>query len=218
MPNELVRQRNEQNVLRQAMQLFVANGIENTSVEMIARASGLTLRSVQNYYHTKNELIAAVLNTGYAVEFEEMQRFFSSEQYRAESGAAQVMDIVSTTLNKALEHADIVFCTSQMQHVISRAPKSGNRLRLTDNWVFIMEQLQDAFGRGILDGSVTQATENELVDVKTTTLALLGVREQVAYAMCDDALRELFDPQTAVEKYIRQMELMLTAGQRGPEA
>ena len=61
MPNEIVRRQNKQTVLRQAMKLFSANGVENTSGEMIARKSNLTLRSIQNYYKTKNDLIAAVL-------------------------------------------------------------------------------------------------------------------------------------------------------------
>ena len=41
------------------MKLFAENGVENTSFEWIAREFGFSLRSVQNYYHTKNDLIAA---------------------------------------------------------------------------------------------------------------------------------------------------------------
>lgn len=38
---------------------------------------------------------------------------------------------------------------------------------------------------------------------------LQGIRAQVAYAMYDKSLRKLFDPQIAVKKYLRQIEIML---------
>ena len=102
MANELVRQQNKQNVLYQAMKLFVRNGVENTSLEMIARESKLTLRSVQNYFRTKNDLISAVLFHGQRTEMEEMKAFFDSEEYRSRSGAEQIMSIVKTALDKSV--------------------------------------------------------------------------------------------------------------------
>lgn len=210
MSHKIVRQKNIENVLNQAMKLFVANGVENTSMEMIARASDLTLRSVQNYFHSKNDLYIAVLNRGYAIELEEMKAFFSSEQYRSKSGAEQVMEIVITTLYKAIEYPETVFCTTQLQHIISRVAEKEGKTQLTGNWTYLMDKLQDAFDSGHPDGSIMQATEKELVDVKTTVLALLGIREQIAYAMCNKTLRDIFDPQAVVQKYIRQMKLVLT--------
>src|SRR5574344_191403 len=106
MPNEVMRQQNKQTVLKKAMKLFTENGVENTSVEMIARESHLTLRSVQNYYHTKNDLIAAVLNNGISAELGEMRSFFASEEYLGMSGAGQILKIVETTYRNAIEKAD----------------------------------------------------------------------------------------------------------------
>ena len=213
MSNEQVRQQNIRTVLSQALKLFVTNGIENTSVEMVARKSDLTLRSVQNYFHTKIDLIAAVLNNCYACELEEMNGFFEAAEFKNKNGAGQVMDIVAAAMDTALLHYEVVFCTTQMQHVISRVPKKEGKPPLTGNWLYVMERLQSAFDQGRLDGSIKQTTEQELVDVKTIMLALQGIREQIAYAMCDGTLREIFDPRTVVKKYIRQMELMLVAKQ-----
>ena len=109
MSNEQVRQQNIRTVLSQALKLFVTNGIENTSVEMVARKSDLTLRSVQNYFHTKIDLIAAVLNNCYACELEEMNIFFESEQYHGKNGAGQVIAIVTAALDTALQHHKVVF-------------------------------------------------------------------------------------------------------------
>ena len=209
MPNEIVRRQNKQTVLRQAMKLFSANGVENTSGEMIARKSNLTLRSIQNYYKTKNDLIAAVLENGYAAELREMKLFFASERYQSKAGADQIMAIVATAMNKAVEHPDIIFCTAQMQHILSRASERREQ-QLSGNWLYVMEHLQNAFNKGMADGSITKAMEEKLIDVKSIMLALRGIQEQVAFTMRDKALNELFEPQNVVKKYICQMELMLS--------
>lgn len=211
MPNEIIRQQNMQTVLRQAMKLFVANGVENTSVEMIARESGLTLRSVQNYFHTKNDLIAAVLDRGISAEIEEMKSFFSSERYLSRTGAGQILDIVSVTFNKAVEMADIVTCSAQMQRLVSRASDANRRPQMAGNWKYIMEQVKSAFAKGIEDGSITKNMESSLVDANSITLAMYGIKEQIAFAVCDKELSDLFEPEIAAKKYIRQMELLLSA-------
>lgn len=209
MAHEIVRQRNVQNAMQQALKLFVENGIENTSMEMIARASGLTLRSIQNYFHTRTNLYIALLNRGYALELNEMKAFFGSKEYRSKTGAEQVVFMVSTALNKAIEHADLVFCTAQMQHILSRTADEENPAQLTGNWLYLKERLQIAFDKGIADGSITQAVVNELVDVKTIMLSLIGTREQIAYAATNRTLRALFDPEEVVLKYMRQMEILM---------
>lgn len=209
----LVRQKNMQAVLREAMKLFAANGVENTSVEMIARKSDLTLRSVQNFFPTRGDLIAAALENGYALELEEMEKFFASERYRSKTGAEQILEIITVSLDKAVEHADIVFCTSQLQHIISRMPQGAGKPKLTGNRRYFSQQLQSAFEKGVSDGSVTTAMYERLIDAKRTLLALRGVQEKIAYAMCDQELRAYFDPRSAVNKYVHQMELLLSLNQ-----
>jgi len=207
--NEMVRQENIQNALQQALKLFIENGIETTSMEMIARASGLSLRSIQNYFHTRTELYIALLSRGYALELKEMKAFFGSKEYQSRTGAEQVTSIVSTALNKSIEHADIVFCAAQIQRILSRTADEENPALLTGNSLYLMERLQSAFDKGIADGSIAQTVENELIDVKTIMLALVGIREQVAYASTNRILQNLFSPEATVKKYTRQMELVM---------
>ena len=213
MPNGLIRQRNIQKVLHEAMMLFVENGVENTSVEMIARKADLTLRSVQNYFPTKGDLITAVLQNGYDRELEEMKSFFASESYKSKTGAEQILSIVSVSLNKAVEYSDIVFCTAQLQHIVIRMSDGAGKPMLTGNWQFFGEQLQKAFETGVSDGSITRSMESSLLDAKCTMLALRGIQESIAYTMCDKESRAFFDPQSAVKKYVHQMEMMLALKQ-----
>ena len=60
MPHEKVREENKKRVIEEAARLFKENGLEKTTIEMIANAAGLTKRSVQNYYETKNAIILGV--------------------------------------------------------------------------------------------------------------------------------------------------------------
>ena len=210
MPNEMIRQQNKQTVLKKAMKLFTENGVENTSVEMIARESHLTLRSVQNYYHTKNDLIAAVLNNGISAELGEMRSFFASEEYLGMTGAGQILKIVETTYRNAIEKADTVFCTMQMQHILSRMPGKTDKPQMTGNWLYVMEHLKSAFDKGVIDGSISESAEEKIIDEKSIMLALRGIVEQIAFTMCDRELRELFEPEVAVKKYVRQVELMIS--------
>ena len=78
------------------------------------------------------------------------------------------------------------------------------------SFFFVMKQVQNAFGKGIADGSVPLTTEKDVIDAKAIILALQGIREQVAYALCDDTLSAFFTPEVTVQKYIRQMELILS--------
>lgn len=211
MPNELVRQRNMQSVLHSAMGLFVAQGVENTSIEAIARCSNLSLRSVMNYFHTRNELVVAVLDYDYANELEEMESFFASQRYCDASGAEQVMQIVTVDLDKAIEHCDIVFCTTQLQSLASRVSDKAKDSQPMGNWRYVMKRLQDAFEKGVSDGSIPQVTVRDLLDVKTIMLSLRGLEQQIAFAMRDKELKKLLEPEKAVVKYKRQMELLLKA-------
>jgi hypothetical protein len=53
--------------------------------------------------------------------------------------------------------------------------------------------------------------ESNLMDAGSITLALYGIKEQIAFAMCDKELRKLFQPEKAAQKYVQQMELLLSA-------
>lgn len=57
MANEAIRVANMETVLEASIQLFIEYGIENTTREMIARASGVSRRSTERYFPTKTECV-----------------------------------------------------------------------------------------------------------------------------------------------------------------
>jgi Transcriptional regulator len=50
------RQAHRKNILEQAFQLFINNGIHYVTMDTIAQAAQMTLRSVYNYYNAKEEI------------------------------------------------------------------------------------------------------------------------------------------------------------------
>lgn len=57
MANEEIRRANVEKVLQTAIDLFVEHGIENTTREMLARASGLSRRSTERYFPAKTDCV-----------------------------------------------------------------------------------------------------------------------------------------------------------------
>lgn len=57
MANEEIRLANIEKVLQTAINLFVENGIENTTREMLARSSGVSRRSTERYFPTKTDFV-----------------------------------------------------------------------------------------------------------------------------------------------------------------
>lgn len=72
------RRRNIQNVIETSLELFLNNGIAQTSINRIAREVGLAPMSIYRYFGSKDELVAQVWS--YA-----LKEFFAihKEQYRA---------------------------------------------------------------------------------------------------------------------------------------
>jgi AcrR family transcriptional regulator len=57
MANEEIRQANIETVLQTTIKLFIENGIQNTTREMIARASGVSRRSTERYFPAKSDCV-----------------------------------------------------------------------------------------------------------------------------------------------------------------
>ena len=57
MPNQDVKERNIGHVLQTAYTLFLAHGIENTTKEMLVRASGVSRSSIDRYFPSKADWV-----------------------------------------------------------------------------------------------------------------------------------------------------------------
>ena len=83
MPHEKVREENKKRVIEEAARLFKENGLEKTTIEMIANAAGLTKRSVQNYYETKNAIILDVFRLHEKKQKDIADRYIKSDHFQS---------------------------------------------------------------------------------------------------------------------------------------
>lgn len=84
MPNEEVKIRNKNCVLQTTCELFVSHGIENTTQDMIARASGVSKASVSRYFVNKVDCArqtAVWLSEKVRLRFEYMDGEISSGKF-----------------------------------------------------------------------------------------------------------------------------------------
>ena len=58
LPEEL-RERNKRQTVERALELFIRQGVEQTTIREIAAAAGLTERSVYRYFESKAAVILA---------------------------------------------------------------------------------------------------------------------------------------------------------------
>ena len=106
MPHEKVREENKKRVIEEAARLFKENGLEKTTIEMIANAAGLTKRSVQNYYETKNAIILDVFRLHEKKQKDIADKYIKSEHFQSLSGLEQVRDLIGIGLRDVIIHAD----------------------------------------------------------------------------------------------------------------
>jgi AcrR family transcriptional regulator len=63
MPNEIIRIRNLEQALKATYQLFLSNGIDKTTKEMIAKESGLSRKSIDRYFSDKTDCVICVIKS-----------------------------------------------------------------------------------------------------------------------------------------------------------
>jgi AcrR family transcriptional regulator len=155
MANEEIRLANIDTVLKTALHLFIENGINNTTREMLARASGLSRRSTERYFPTKCEFVvqAAVWFANDLYEQMHSVKMLDQEQYTA----AELMQSFLEELRDILLNDTRIFaCYAEFKAYLYR-----NSEHRYDDYQRFMEaagwrrSLQRIFERGLQDGTVT---------------------------------------------------------------
>lgn len=154
MANEEIRLANIEKVLRVAIDLFIENGIENTTREMLARSSGLSRRSIERYFPTKQDYVvqAAVWFANSLAE-----NFKSAKMLKENSHSAdEILKIFFEELKQTLLAEPRIFiCFAEAKGFIYRncEKRSDDYKRLLQaiGW---RSTLQKIFEKGEMDGTL----------------------------------------------------------------
>lgn len=154
MANEEIRLANIETVLQTAINLFIENGIENTTREMLARASGVSRRSTERYFPTKTDCVVQASEWFAKSLFRNMKsiKMLDQERYHAD----EILRMFFEELKQALlKEPRIFICFAEVKSYIYR--NCGNRavdyknLLEAIGWQRILQRI---FEKGEQDGTL----------------------------------------------------------------
>ena len=108
MSREELREQNKRLVVEKALELFLRKGIKRTSIKDIARASGLTDRSVYRYFENKTEIVLATMFLFWEHISAQAENLVSGQSYQGMTGIEQVSTIIRFYASMYLEHPEHV--------------------------------------------------------------------------------------------------------------
>jgi AcrR family transcriptional regulator len=120
-------QRNREALIASAIELFTANGYEQTTVEQISEAAGVAPRTFFHHFATKDD----ILFHGYADRLEEAtRRFRASRSGSLWNALAKASEAVATAIS---ETPDIFLVRATMYG--SLPALRATMLRINDDWI-----------------------------------------------------------------------------------
>ncbi len=175
------RQLNYRTILTAAVDCFLAEGIDKTSVNDIAQVCGLTQMSIYRYFGTKQAIAVAVANHLLQEYLAEHRRRCEDAQRSKESGFDEFSRIVRAYIDTFEAHPDYIRFLQEMTSY-------SQREELTDQLDYMHFALLDsplnkpagdALKRGIADGSVRKEIDLLRVGQTLTNLLTGGVNYRI---------------------------------------
>ena len=133
MSLEEVRAQNIRLVTEKALDCFINNGIANTTVSDIAKASGLTERSVYRYFTTKSDIVIAAAFCYWDRAKEYIAWALDNNDYNQLSGIEQISIILNSYSNILFADPDgirfsldaevALFNAGKNEKVVNRPPE-----------------------------------------------------------------------------------------------
>ncbi|NCB52675.1 MAG: TetR/AcrR family transcriptional regulator [Clostridia bacterium] len=211
MPNEDLRERNVRNVLEQAVACFKELGIELTTLTEIARRAGVTARSIQRYFGTKDNLIQNAMSVLYEELYAEMRINVESEEFCKKNGFRQVIDLLLLRATLAKRNPYAINSVTEYEMYFTR---QGNRFEdcaFSENsayFNYVTERLKCALSKGITDGSI-RADADEEAAVDLLSLAYKGLLQRVSIIYVNGDIQEQLSAQKYIDAFIKMVALTL---------
>jgi len=179
MSLEELRERNKILVIETALLCFIKGGIENTKIREVAKASGLTERSIYRYFETKTDLVQAAAYLFWNRTLEEMSNRVLSSKIGSLSGLEQIRSLLYNYASLYFENRQGVLFTLEAEMYLYSAGRSKAVNRPPESFERSTSPLVTAIRTGVKDGSVSPE-----VDVKELYYnaydSILGVMQKLA--------------------------------------
>ena len=108
MPQAALREQNKQLTTEKALTLFIRRGVEQTSIKDIARAAGITERSIYRYFETRSQLILATTFLFWQRISSQVNNLLNSQMDQALTGIQRIRLMLRFYSTLYVEHPEYV--------------------------------------------------------------------------------------------------------------
>lgn len=191
MANELVRIKNVKNVLEEALNCFNNYGIEETKIVSIAKAAGVTSRSVYRYFGTKENLVLQVaidfLNKGFDV----VEKHIAKKNFQEKNGLMQVEDFFNLQIKHFKEEPADALMLKEFEVFLRKHADSEDLMTVyVERFNERKNILEMALQKGIADGTIRSDMDMDLVS-RTLAVTFAGVLQRIALYYSNKKMRKV---------------------------
>ena len=182
------REETRRRLTRAAQRLFAEQGFDQTTVDEIAAAAGLSRRTFFHYFEAKEDVVLS--------RFDDLERALL-DAIRTAAPALPILEVAKRAVLSALDQFD-----PEEAQLIDRLKRDTPALRVRDRGKY--ERLEHAIA-----GALAERVGTDTVDLRTRLDAMLltGVLR-----VCGEGLAGAAASGTPFETYVRQVVATLGAG------
>lgn len=187
MSLEELREQNKQSTIEKGLELFIQNGVEQTSVKDIAASAHLTERSVYRYFENKSELVLATAFLFWDRITGQLEKLVSRDAYQSMTGIEQIAFIFRFYADLYRENPDYVRYILGVETALYNAGiTAGSQMRPPGRFEDSNSPMVRAIQTEIADGSVSPAADVKEIYYNAYD-AILGTmqRQSMGATDCD---------------------------------
>ena len=130
-----IREQNIQKVLETAQNLFLDNGVADTSINRIAEACGLSPMSIYRYFKTKDILATRVWHLSMTMFYEQYYMpAYRQEAANLTNGYEKFLACTRVYIRYYTEHPEWFAYTREMFQIASRVNEIDEKQYKDENW------------------------------------------------------------------------------------
>lgn len=181
MSLEEVRERNKCLVVEKALELFMEKGIDQTNIREIAKAAGITERSIYRYFETKADIVEACGYLFYRITTENVEQLIEESHMETKRGIEQIAVMLNYYSSMYFENPNGVRFSLDAEIFLYHAGKNIQLLNWFPQKYESDSPLVRAIYKGVEDGSVSPKIDVKMMYYNVYE-SILAVMQKMAYA------------------------------------
>lgn len=158
------REQRRQAILTEAAALFGQKGIESTTMEQIAEATGIGSATLYRYFPTKNEIAVAAVIDAWQQRSQRYLPYIGSDAFCEKDGRAQIHDILGIFIDLYDRDTDFLRLLLAFDSYAQNGQISAGQLEAYEQVIiFLKSYAVAALQKGAADGSLHLSQPPELV-------------------------------------------------------